>query len=30
MISVRMIFGPEQNYLGTNVTGLEQKFSRHF
>jgi hypothetical protein len=30
MISVRMIFWPEQNYRGTRVTELAKKFSRHF
>jgi len=25
-----MIFWLEQNYLGINVKGLEEKFSRHF
>ena len=30
MISVRMIFWPEQDYLGTLVTELGKKFSRHF
>jgi hypothetical protein len=30
MISVRMIFWPEQDYLGTLVTELGKKLSRHF